>query len=297
MKRLFSALLAAGLLSACAGVSAPGATRSETPQQSLAASGKAMSQLRSAKFDLNGTIHVTLPQTLVDQLKTKGGSQANLLTSDMTVVLKISGAAQKPDQLQATVSAKLGGLTLNTEVIAVGGKLYYKDPMTSRWQLLKQALRAAESKTPGGGLSYQTVLDTAKSVTEVTDSYSTINGVTVDHYRVVPDLVKLFNAISAGHTGTNSAAMSVIQTILQNATVTADVWTGTSDHLVRRVSYDTDVTADLSQLAAALSSKTASAKVPALSLPAGSNAHVTAHVVLDLHDFNTQLKIQAPAVP
>lgn len=295
MKRLLSVALAAGLLTACAGVTAPGATRSETPQQSLSATKTAMSQLRSAKFDLNGTVHVTLPQALVDQLKAKGGSQAGILASDMTVVIKVSGAAQKPDQLQATVSAKLGGLTLNTEVIAVGGKLYYKDPMTSKWQLVKQAPKTAESKNPGG-FSYQTILDSS-SMTEVKDSNSTINGAAVDHYRIVPDLVKLFAAISAGHTQSNSAAMSAIQTILQNATVTADVWTGTSDHLVRRASYDADVTADLSQLAGALSSKTSTAKVPALSLPAGSNAHVTAHIVLDLHDFNTQLKIQAPAVP
>ena len=296
MKRLIAPLLAAGLLSACAGVTAPGATRSQTPQQSLSATGKAMSQLRSAKFDLNGTVQVTLPQALVDQLKAKGGSQANLLSSNMTVVLKVSGAAQKPDEMQATVSAKLGGLTLNTEVIAVGGKLFYKDPMTSKWQLVKQAVKTAESKTPGSGLSYQTVLDTAKSVTEVKDSNSAINGVAVDHYRIVPDLVKLFATISAGHTGTNSAAMSALQTVLQNATVTGDVWTGTSDHLVRRASYDVDVTADLSQLAGALSNKTATAKIPALSLPAGSNAHVTAHLTLDLHDFNSQIKIQAPAV-
>jgi hypothetical protein len=121
-----------------------------------------------------------------------------------------------------------------------------------------------------------------------------LNGVTVEHYRVVPDLVKLFSAISSGQ-NTNSAAMTALQTVLQNATVSADVWTGSSDHLVRRLSYDADVTADLSQLASAMSDK-ASTKAPAFGLPAGSVAHLTAHVVVDLHDFNTQLKIQAPTV-
>jgi hypothetical protein len=294
MKRIFSALLAAGLLTACAGVAAPGATKSGTPQQSLAASGKAMGQLRSAKFDVNGTVHVTLPQALVDQLRAKGGAQAGLLSSDMSVVLKISGAAQKPDQLDATISAKLGGLTLNTEVIAAGGKLYYKDPMTSKWEILKTSVPTAEPKTGSGKLSYQTVIDTAKSVTEVTDASSKINGVTVEHYRVVPDLVKLFAALSAGHS-TNSAEMTALQMVLQNATVSADIWTGTSDHLVRRASYDADVTADLSQLLAAAAT-TGPGKTPMFTLPAGSMAHVTAHVVIDLHDFNAQVKIQAPRV-
>jgi len=293
MKRLLAASLAVALLSACAGVASPGATKAQTPQQSLAASGKAMAALQSTRFDVNGTVNVTLPQALVDQLRAKGGSQAGLLSTNMTVTLKVNGAAQKPDRLQATVSAKLGGLTLNTEVIAAGGSLYYKDPMTSKWQVLKRPA-TAEAKSSPGKLSYQTILDTAKSVTEVTDTNTSLNGVTVEHYRVVPDLVKLFSAISSGQ-NTNSAAMTALQTVLQNATVSADVWTGSSDHLVRRLSYDADVTADLSRLPSAMSDK-ASTKAPAFSLPASSVAHLTAHVVVDLHDFNTQLKIQAPTV-
>ncbi len=295
MKRLLSVALAAGLLTACAGLTAPGATKSQTPQQSLSSTGTAMSQLRSTRFDVNGTVRVTLPQALVDQLRAKGGAQAGILASDMTVFLKISGAAQKPDELQATVSAKLGGLTLNTEVIALNGKLYYKDPMTSKWQVLKGSNTSAEPKKSTGKLSYQTILDTAKSVTEVSDPSSTLNGVAVEHYKVVPDLVKLLAAITAGHTATNSAAMTALQTVLQNATVSADVWTGKDDHLVRRLSYDADVTADLSQLAAAMA-PAATAKAPMFTLPAGSVAHVTAHIVVDLHDFNTQLNLKAPAV-
>jgi len=153
----------------------------------------------------------------------------------------------------------------------------------------------AKSGTPRATLSYQTILDTAKSITEVTDSTSTVNGVLVEHYRIVPDLLKLLAQASAGHSPSNPAAMTALQTVLQNATVAADVWTGTSDHLVHRLSYDADVTADLHQLAGAMSSQ-AAAKVPAFNLPAGSIGHVTAHIVVDLHDFNTRLTIQAPAV-
>jgi len=294
MKRLLAAALATGLLSACAGINAPGASKTETPQQSLVATGKAMDQLKSAKFDVNGTVQVTLPQSLVDQLKAKGGAQAGALSSNMTATLKISGAAQKPDQLQAGVSAKLGGLTIETQVVAVGGTLYYKDPMTSKWEVLKRPETTAPKTSPGK-LSYQAILDTAKSITEVTDSSATLNGATVEHYRVVPDLVKLFAQISASHASSNSAATAALQTVLQNASLTADVWTGTNDHLIHRLSYDADVSADLHLLAGAFESS-ATAKVPGLNLPAGSVAHVTAHIVIDLHDFNTQLKIQAPTV-
>ena len=294
MKRVLGAALAAALLSACAGLSAPGATKTETPQQSLAATGKAMGQLKSAKFDVAATVQVTLPQSLVDQLKAKGGAQAGALSSNMTATLKISGAAQKPDQLQANVSARLGGLTIETQVLAVGGAIYFTDPMTSKWEVLKRPEGTTPKSSPGT-LSYQAILDTAKSITEVTDSSATLNDATVEHYRVVPDLVKLFAQISGSHASSNSAATAALQTVLQNASVTADVWTGTNDHLIHRLSYDADVSADLHNLAGAFGS-TATAKVPAFNLPVGSVAHVTAHVVIDLHDFNTQLKIQAPTV-
>ena len=294
MKRLLATAVFAGLLSACAGVSAAGLAKSETPQQSLSTTGKAMSALKSVRFDANGTVEVTLPQALVDQLKAKGGSQASFLSSKMSVALTIRGAAQRPDRLQATVSAKLGGLTIQSEVVAAGGNLYYKDPMTSKWELVKQAGAQAAHRS-SAKLSYQMILDTATSITEITDPNTSIGGVTVDHYRVVPDLAKLFDQASAGHPPTNATAASALKLILQNASLTADLWTGTSDHLIRRLSYDASVSADLSQVSAAWVSKPAD-KAPAFSLPAGSVAQVTAHIVIDLHDFNTQVNIQAPTV-
>ncbi len=294
MKRLLATAVFAGLLSACAGVSAAGLTKSETPQQSLGTTGKAMSALKSVRFDANGTVEVTLPQALVDQLKAKGGSQAGFLSSKMSVALKITGAARRPDRLQATVTAKLGGLTIQTEVVAAGGNLYYKDPMTSRWEIVKRA-GAEASHGSSAKLSYRTILDTATSITEITDPNTSIGGVAVDHYRVVPDLVKLFDQASAGQSPTNATAAGALKLVLQNAILTADVWTGTSDHLIRRLSYDASLSADLSQMSAARASK-APDKAPAFSLPAGSMAQVTAHIVIDLHDFNTQVNIQAPTV-
>src|ERR1700731_2394688 len=149
--------------------------------------------------------------------------------------------------------------------------------MTSKWQIVKRA-GAAASHSSTAKLSYQMLLDTAKSVTEITDANASIGGVAVDHYRVVPDLVKLFDQ-SAGQSPTNATAASALKLVLQNATLTADVWTGTSDHLIRRLSYDASVSADLSQLSAALAGKAAD-KAPAFSLPAGSTAQVTAHIVI-----------------
>src|ERR1700730_14377660 len=78
MRRTLVAVLAIGLLSACAGFKAPAASKSDTPQQSLAAAGKAMANLKSVRFDAKATVSLTLPASLVDQLRTKAGSPGSL---------------------------------------------------------------------------------------------------------------------------------------------------------------------------------------------------------------------------
>jgi len=294
MRRTLVAVLAIGLLSACAGLNAPAAAKSDTPQQSLAATGKAMAKLTSVRFDAKGTVSLTLPGSLVDQLRARAGSQASFLTSNMTVDLTISGAVKKPDQLEATIEAKLGGLTVDIEVIAVGGQLYATDPMTGKWKALGR-LDQADSAKSKAGLSYQAVIDTAKSLAEISDQPATINGVAVDHYRIVPDLVRLFAQVTAGSASKDPQATAALGGILQNAQLTADVWTGTSDHLIRRVSYEADVTADLHALSAAFANGTG-ANGQSRQIPAGSMAHLTAHAVINFHNFNGAVTITAPTV-
>ena len=293
MRRSLVAVLAIGLLSACAGLNGPAAAKTESPQQSLAAAGKAMANLKTVRFDAKGTVSLTLPASLVDQLRAKAGSQGSFLSSDMTVDLTISGAVKKPDQVEATIEAKLGGLTIQTEVIAVGGRLYAKDPMTGNWKALGQPDRANSAKSKAG--LYQALIDTAKSLAEINDQPSTINGVAVDHYRIVPDLVKLLAQVTTAGSSKDPQAMAALQGILQNAQLTADVWTGSSDHLIRRVSYDADVTADLHALSAAFANGTGS-NGQSVQIPAGSMAHLTAHAVINLHDFNGAVTITAPTV-
>jgi len=294
MKRTILATFAIASLTACAGIAAPGAAQSDTPQESLAATGQAMSNLQSVRFSVTGTATLSIPQQLADQLRAKEGARASFLSGSTTVSLKITGAAAKPDKLDALVEASISGLTIDTEVIAAGGSLYYKDPMTGQWK----SMQLPNHGVNGGSkpkLSYQTVIDTAKSVTEINDNPAPIDGVAVDHYRIVPDLVRLFETLAAGRTTSPSPALTAIVSALQNATLTADVWTGTSDHLIRRLSYDVDASADLHQLWSAAGDASGAA-TNGLTIPAGSVARVTAHVVIDLKDFNSSVKIEAPAL-
>ena len=159
---------------------------------------------------------------------------------------------------------------------------------------MMRGLERGGSKSTAG-LSYQALIDTAKSLTEISDQPSTINGVAVDHYRIVPDLVKLLAQVTAGSGSKEPQVAAALQGIFQNAQLTADVWTGTSDHLIRRVSYDVDVTADLHALSAAFAKGTGS-NGQSVQIPAGSMAHLTAHAVINLHDFNGAVTIKAPTV-
>ena len=292
MKRALIAVLAVGLLSGCAGGLSPATARSENPKESLQSTGTAVAKAMTVRFDASGTATITLPQPVVAQLQSEAGSQGSLLGTTTTVSFKATGAAKRPDQLDASLSATIGGLTITTEVIATSGQVYYKDPMTQKWQLVK---RPAAETPPSGSSLYQLVLDTAKSLTEVSAQPSTLDGVAVDEYRIVPDLARLFAQIEAGHTPRNPQASAAIQQLLQNANVTAKVWTGNSDHLVRRAAYDADITADLSQLASAFRSAAGSAP-HALTIPAGSIGHLTAHLEINLHDYNRTVTISAPTI-
>ena len=294
MRRTLVAVLAIGLLSACAGLNAPAASKTDTPQQSLAATGNEMARLKSFRFDAKGTVSATLPASFANQLRARAGSQGSFLSGNMTVDLTISGAVKKPDQLDATIEAKVGGLTVSTEVMATGGQLYAKDPMTGKWKALGQPEKAGSAKSKAG-LSYQALIDSAKSLAEINDQPSTINGVAVDHYRIVPDLVKLLAQVTAGGSSKDPQLTVALEGILQEAQLTADVWTGSSDHLIRRVSYDADLTADLHVLSAAFANGTG-ANGPSVQIPAGSMAHLAAHAVINLHDFNSAVTIKAPTV-
>jgi hypothetical protein len=292
MRRGLIAILALGLLSACAGVMTP-AARSENPKQSLQSAGAAMAKAKTVRFIAAGTITITLPQQVVAQLQAKAGSQSTLLGSATTVTFKATGSAQRPDQLDANLSATIGGLTISTEVIATGGHVYYKDPMTQKWELAKRPAGGAASK-PGSSL-YQGVLDTARSLTEVSPQPSKIDGATVEEYRIVPDLANLFAQIESTRMPQNPQALAAIRQVLQSAAVTANVWTGSSDHLLRRVTYDADVSADLSQLASAFASQGGS-ESRAFTIPAGSTGRLTAHVEVNLHDYNRTVTISAPTI-
>lgn len=278
MKRLLASLLTIVALTACASPLA----KAETPQQALSGAAQRASQLHSAKFDLQGSVKMTFPPAMAQQMGQSGAAGSFAL--DMTG----SGEAQFPDRYHATITAKLAGLSVATEVIVANGKAYVKNPVSGKWQVSAQAGLTGQFSQPDP-LSYDQLLKNVKSIKDLGDK--TLNGATVHHYQLIPDKDKLIASLDKAAVK-NPQALAAIKQVLDSGTMTVDVWFGKDDHLVRRVSTDADYTIDLNQLLGSLGSASKSGN----QFAAGSTVHATAHVVINYHDFDAPVTISIPTV-
>lgn len=279
MKRLLASLLTMVALAACASPLA----RAETPEQALGSAAQRAGQLHSAKFDLQGNVRMTFPAEM-GKMFGQTGSAAGSLALDMSG----KGEAQFPDRYHATITAKLSGLSIATEVVVANGQAYVKNPMTSKWESSAQAGFTSQLSQPDP-LSYEQLLRNVKSVKDLGDT--TLGGTTVHHYQLIPDKEKLLASFDKAAIK-NPQAKAAIEQVLNSGTLTVEVWFGKDDHLVRRVTTDADYSVDLSQLMGALGAPSGSSS----QLPAGSTIHATAHIEINYHDFDAPVTITIPTV-
>jgi hypothetical protein len=279
MKRILAGVFTMLALAACASPLA----KAETPQQALDAAAQRASQLKSAKFDLQGNVKMTYPPALGKQLGQSGS--AGSISLDMNG----TGEAQFPDRYHASVNVKMTGLSLATEVVVANGKAYLKNPLSGKWQVSAQSSDITGQLSQPDPLSYEQLLKNVRSIKDLGDT--TLGGTTVHHYQLVPDKEKLLAAMDKA-AAKNPQALAAIKQVLDSGTMTVEAWFGKDDHLVRRVSTDADYTVNLNQLMGSLGTAQKSGN----QLPAGSTIHATAHVVLNYHDFDAPVTISIPSV-
>ena len=279
MKRLLASLLTMVALAACASPLA----KAETPEQALGSAAQRAGQLHSAKFDLQGNVRMTFPAEM-GKMFGQTGSTAGSLALDMTG----TGEAQFPDRYHATITAKLSGLSVATEVVVANGQAYVKNPMTGKWESSAQGGFTGQLSQPDP-LSYEQLLRNVKSVKDLGDT--TLGGTAVHHYQLIPDKDKLLASFDKAAVK-NPQAKAAIEQVLNSGTMTVEVWFGKDDRLVRRVTTDADYTLDLSQLMGALGAPSGSSS----QLPAGSTIHATAHIEINYHDFDAPVTITIPTV-
>jgi hypothetical protein len=277
VKRLFASLMIGAALAACGSPLA----KPETPQQALANAAQRATQLKSAKFDFTGGVTMTLPASLAQSLG-QGSSNGSLVVN-----LTGNGEAQFPDRYHAVVGVKMSGFSVDTEVIVANGKAYVKNPLTSKWEASSASAGLDQLGQPDP-LSYDQLLKNVQSVKDLGDT--TLNGTTVHHYQLTPDKAKLLASLNSTSVK-NPQALAAMKQVLDNGSMTVEVWFGKDDHLVRRLSTDASYSIDLNQFLGALGSSSGTA-----GLPGGSTIHATAHVVINYHDFDMPVTISIPAV-
>ncbi len=290
MKRTLPILLAAFVIAACASPFA----KPETADQALAASATKMSAVKSAKFDLTGTLATqvspALAQALSQQIRQlpPGFSFDNLTTE-----LKGAGEAKFPDQLHITTQIRTGGISVNSEEIVSGTKVYVKDPITGKWTNVTGSNKLNGQLNQLDPLSATEILNSAKSVTDLGDTR--IGDVQVRHLKIEPDKAKLAERLDKSPALKNPQARAAIRDILDRGDFLVEVWIGKDDHLLRRLRIDSTIGIDLNQLLSAFGGPgTTPPSTP--TLPAGSTVNVKGQVVVDYHDFNAPVTITEPQV-
>jgi len=275
MKRIFAATCAVVMLSGCGAV---GQT-TETPQQVVSTASDKMSQLHSAKFDLTATVLEQFPPAFVEQLGPAGAALANL-----NIDMSGKGEAKFPDKASMSIQVKTASVTVSTDMVFAGGKIYIKDPTSGNWTQPAGAQGVSQFTSQADPLSGAAILKTAQSIKDLGDT--TLNGSAVHHYQIVPDKNKVADQAST------QQAKDLVRSMLENGSIQLEVWIGKDDHLLHRMKNDTDATIDLNKVMQASGQQLP----PGFPMPPGATVHTVVHATTDYHDFNAPVTVSVPAV-
>ena len=275
MRRMLAATGAVVMLAACGGV----AQVSETPQQVVSTAADKMSQLHTAKFDVTATILEQFPAAFVEQL-----GPAGALLGNFSIDMSGKGDAKFPDTASMSLQVKTGGITVSTDMVLAGGKIYIRDPTSGSWTQPASAQSFSQFTNQSDPLASAAILKTAQSVKDLGDT--TLNGSAVHHYQIVPDKNKVADQAST------QEAKDLVRSMLENGTIQLEVWIGKDDHLLHRMKNDTDATVDLGKVMAASGQQ----MPPGFPMPAGATVHTVVHATIDYHDFNAPVTVTVPSV-
>jgi hypothetical protein len=259
-----------------------------TPVQALASYEQKVSQLKSAKFDINGSMQMQFSPELIKALS-QGNASAAASLSNISFSLKGTGQIQYPGQMSMKMNMTIGGTSVDVEEVLTGGKLYIKNPLTGNWMSAASLNQLSGQAGQVDALTATKLPGTQKSVTNLGDT--TLNGVDVYHYLIIPDKTKLAQKMGGSAALSSPQAQALLRDLLDRGNFQLETWIGKSDYLPRRISVKEDFTMDLARAMAVLGSGTSLGT----KLPAG-DVHFTADIVLNFHDFNAPASIQAPTV-
>lgn len=129
---------------------------------------------------------------------------------------KAEGDVVKPDKLAGSVSALYSGVPINVKVVVDGTSQYMTDPASARWGAMPAYFDVAQFFNPSKGIS--DILSNVKGLAN--DGTENVGG--VDTYRLKA-------------TVPTSALKSLSSEITAQGDVTATLWVGSGDFLLRQV--------------------------------------------------------------
>jgi hypothetical protein len=288
--------LLGGLLSACGAH----AVALESPTIVLAAAAEASAALNSYKVQFSATENFPLPASALNlfgggSVASGAGGTAGNFRGDVSGTIKVV----KPDRFSLDATARLNGFSIELSAVRVGAETDVKTPFTGRWEKGAKAIGAAGaggargssgSSQNIGDLDPATFTDVLKYLTvDRAFADADVNGAHVHHYRVKLDADKLKAELSKKGVLPDGKASQSFDEFVKNGKYTIEIWVGTSDHLVRRVTVSFDAITD----ASALGSLNLGAGTPNDS-GTPEPVHVVAHAQLDYLDFNKPIQITAP---
>lgn len=171
------------------------------------------------------------PQSIVEQASTKmldqaafnfdieaSGGTAYVDTGKTTVFNKASGDLVKPDKVKATLNVALMGFVAELNMVGVGDKQEYKNPLTGRW----------ENVPSGWNISPVVFFDAQNGVPGVVKK--------VKDLKQLPD-EKIDGADSYHLAGTvaGSDISPLTFGMVQGDQIGLDIWIGKADSLVRQM--------------------------------------------------------------
>ncbi len=287
-----SLLLTITALTLCS-CGARGAAVAESPAMVLAAAVKATDNLNSYTIKFVATESFPISGKSLGLFGGSGGSSAisgtfnGHFSGDLKVV--------KPDKVAIDATAKLNGVSIEFSALQIGADSYSKDLLSGTW---KKSPAGSTAGILGGSagsaglnnLDPATFDDLLKYLSvDRTFADTDVDGARVHHYSVKLNPDKLKAELSRKGALADPKANQAFNDFVKQATYNMEVWVGTADHLMRRLTLALDATIDGGSLGGfnlgGSSPKPASTPKP---------VHVTAHAQLDYADFNKSIQVTPP---
>ncbi len=291
-KRLYSLLVLGALLllmSACAPVISSGGS-SLSPGQVLQNSAKAMKQLKSAHFDLKVASNL-----LVTAATPTAATPATPVADQVNVNITGSGDENLPDQqsLQVTIGQNITGQNISFSEIALGNKVYIKNP-TGQWYVLDKGVLEGAIGNPFAGINIDpsSLLNLLQNAQLADHGTEALNGQNLRHIAASLDKVGLRQLLTSNPQLSKLFGQQNIDNVIDHAKAfqaTVDLWIDETNFYVHRAELKFNLVEDLSSL----NNSATPGATPTVAPLSGLTTNFDS--VTDLSNFNQPVTITPPA--